>query len=105
MREPKHTPGPWECHSGRQIGSSTGQVIAICAYGTGLDTHQCHANARLIAFAPELLVALEQMVAEASSHEHMRDRGEVKRARAVLAYVIGETPNQDTKGPSHDRDS
>ena len=116
MSEPKHTPGPWECHSGGEIKSSTGQTLAICAYGTGIPLDEYHANARLIAFAPDLWAALKEMVAEASHLDdetdlwaaleemvaeasHLDDETErgvdaLKRACDVLAWSIGEDPNQ-----------
>lgn len=53
-----HTPGPWS------VGGSTGLINQIgispaigCAYGAG---EEVKANARLIAAAPELLVALKE---------------------------------------------
>lgn len=52
-----HTPGPWECRKSRQEGMY--QVICGNFYVQGLIGE---ANARLIAAAPALLEALEEVL-------------------------------------------
>ncbi len=85
---PKHTPGPWiaarmlnEIGAGLEVcaGDGTRQLIATPAFGPG---HA--ANARLIAAAPCLLDALEQIAKAADMHDVTRI------ARAALAKARGE---------------
>ena len=66
----KHTPGPWKLNTDGDTGmndsgcilDSIGHVIVTDIYGTfknGRTTGEAEANARLIAAAPDLLVAVE----------------------------------------------
>lgn len=79
----KHTPGPWA--------ACTFQVMAgrdkIAHTGMGnlgpARSHEAEANARLIAAAPELLVALKMLADAADSHIELCD--EVEDARAAIA--------------------
>ena len=74
MTTTKHTPGPWEIHRiAPEHNKGYGQLIgpnhswAVCALCNPLDKQhdeERDANAHLIAAAPELLVALEECVAE-----------------------------------------
>lgn len=71
----RHTPGPWDFGPGYSPGSSTfdlfgrggRQVIASASYENmwlaAYDKSTDHANARLIAAAPELLEALTALLA------------------------------------------
>ena len=100
----KHTPGPWRIVD--EIGGDlyvrdVGGVIAFCAKPMrweGQDDRytsemaECHANARLIAAAPDLLAALEKCV------EHLRCVREGYSsispediARAAISKAKGET--------------
>jgi hypothetical protein len=88
----KHTPGPWT------VGGPTGYInqleINPCigvVYGAG---EELRANARLIAAAPNLLEALEDLVclAEAAMRESDGEWSideELRDARAVIAQVKG----------------
>lgn len=68
MSEAKHTPGPWAWENGslqygdgKWLSSPSGMVLDYAGCGS----HECdikEADARLIAAAPELLEALEQIV-------------------------------------------
>lgn len=63
MSEEKHTPGPWRVGKGGPnmcptVGTEKGLMVAMVAYG---DSHPTQANARLIAAAPDLLEALENL--------------------------------------------
>ena len=64
MSESKHTPGPWEPYrnpSYWEVRAKGGEVASICPskYSFGIDAEI--ANARLIAAAPDLLAALEEI--------------------------------------------
>jgi len=64
----KHTPGPWEQkHQGMlcQIAINSDSDTLATVYG---ESGENLANARLIAAAPELLEALEMIIAEADSY-------------------------------------
>ena len=107
----KHTPGPWvvrtidqslatvETQDGRYIIGNAGQLRAD-DWKTGHIERR--ANARLIAAAPELLEALQEMVAgDAEAIEEAQALGvpfpeemlaTFKKARAAIARATGETP-------------
>jgi len=86
-----HTPGPWEKATigigtnSKQVvwlGENTGKQVQVI--GTGRD----HANARLIAAAPELLEQckfLERMLVTTSHHSSNK----LAKVREVLAKVEG----------------
>ena len=62
----KHTPGPWKVITGAvYTAQSTGKVVPIASMdreaGNGTSLVEREANARLIAAAPELLKALEEI--------------------------------------------
>lgn len=67
----KHTPGPWKFSrplkvggfksDGYQIFDDTHGLIAEIPTGTSHDLEEVQANARLIAAAPELLMALKKL--------------------------------------------
>ena len=90
----KHTPGPWTYE---QI-SNNAYVIdengsAVMLYRNPDD--EMKANARLIAAAPELLEALEGMLAiDQENHQRGHDDDdvckEVQTARAAIAKAKGE---------------
>ena len=86
----KHTPGLWVAKNdgGRPYIMAGGINIALTigpfAYGMELEAN---ANARLIAAAPDLLNALEMIMAKVAGCE--RDP-EYEAARAAIAKVKGE---------------
>lgn len=63
-----HTKGPWEAHNGevttrQAAGRSYRRIAAVQDYGLGSQPEVDEANARLIAAAPRLLAALEEIIA------------------------------------------
>jgi hypothetical protein len=119
----KHTLGPWtlttvptsvgSCHKigPFPVSSSIRSEIYACVYVDGAyigreespATQELHANARLIAAAPELLAALQAFVALDTSfsticNQHLNDMVDegqplaraVKQARAAIAKATGE---------------
>lgn len=95
MSDAKHTPGPWDVErhgvvtamvSGhrRQVALSTGDAAMHAPSEQTMEAIQ-EANARLIAAAPELAEALEELLdwANAPLHEQGRENA-LKKARAAL---------------------
>ena len=86
----KHTPGPWviaervptaRIDNARMIRPADHHNYE---YGATAIVGTSEANARLIAAAPELLAALQDMVEVAESQGHI-----VKKARAAIAKATG----------------
>lgn len=61
MSERQHTPGPWELVERHAVIWHEDQVVAECPSDGGISDDARHANARLIAAAPEMLVALKKI--------------------------------------------
>lgn len=84
----QHTPGPWRAFQGEVdivpfVASLHGSKESICeCYSQHDGSH--HANARLIASAPELLEALERLVHPMASDDDM------DHAREVIAKARGQ---------------
>lgn len=100
-----HTPGPWivkgRVHSSGEAirveshhPSADHRLYQVCDVLDANGYPQNHANLRLIAAAPDLLDALQSIVAD---HEHCGDdwgdRREawIETARAAIARATGET--------------
>ena len=99
----KHTPGPWIC-----LGPSFGDplprytteictewedqdredVIQICELPLHHHDEENEANARLIAAAPDLLEALEELLCQTRQYGH---KPEIKMAEAALRKARGAT--------------
>lgn len=92
MTEQEHTPGPW-AYVPNLSGSANHQGYRIAQEGSAWahasvqpgdeDGVLGQANARLIATAPEMLEALEQMVdafGHYSIHPYMKARGAIAKA-------------------------
>ena len=76
-----HTPGPWSVGSHRSIQSSAG---TICETYSHMGIEQEDANECLIACAPELLKALEQLTDYAE-----RNGAHVLQFRSLIAKATG----------------
>jgi|SRR5690606_8596504 len=103
--EHKHTPGPWQVSAGAVdnprliVENDLGlPVCAMSLRGVQGDINKMEANARLIAAAPELLVALEQLVSDYERGIHVEFGGspwlkekleELDYARAAIAKATG----------------
>jgi hypothetical protein len=96
----KHTPGPWAVavdifdNDGMPetaIQAMNGGATVAVALDFGLNNPDMRqANARLIAAAPDLLVALNALVAAHGSILDLRESDELKLARAAIAQATGE---------------
>ena len=90
----KHTPGPWEVAYLDKNGQSVvkAEHIEVCTcwhHCVGSIEKEMHANARLIAAAPDMLAALQAMSAHYSgSLDHQP--AYVKLGRAAIAKATGE---------------
>lgn len=86
MSKTKHTPGPWGA-SGTVVRADNGQGAVIAELGKVRDVNL--ANAALIAAAPELLRALEDLLAV---HETKRNLAHDvwEAARAAIAKAEGQ---------------
>ena len=101
----KHTPGPWSCdwtsnhaHDYR-LTRPSGRPLPI--YAPGNDHSQQRANARLIAAAPDLLEALDKLLAATVDEDlkygiTLTEAEEEARALALaaIAKTIGEDDDQ-----------
>lgn len=97
----KHTPGPWEFGHGYTPGASTfdlygpggREVIASAMYEnmwlSAYDADTNAANARLIASAPDLLEALQSLVANLAEGDFISET-RIDAARAAIARATGE---------------
>ena len=80
----KHTPGPWES----TLGASGCQAVEA-EDGTVVASYVSEANARLIASAPDLLEALESLVANLAEGDFISET-RIDAARAAIAKAAGE---------------
>ena len=95
-----HTPGPWKVSPVlpgyyEWVRNSDGHLVADCA--SILPSEECEANAALIAAAPEMLGALEDLVHDIEVYEFEGDfeddddfKTTVDKARAAIAKARGE---------------
>ena len=103
MSAPKHTPGPWIIREG-DFGESEFVIttearqelgiVSICEINVYFDGDigaEQKANARLIAAAPELLAALNEIAAwgDGEAGPHMDEPGAACIARAAIAKATG----------------
>ena len=96
----QHTPGPWlarewydrdhegECQAqGWDLCLPDGFRLPLCSNTSG-DLSEAEANARLLAAAPDLLAALERLLASGDVRD-AGDAGALKQARAAIAKAVG----------------
>lgn len=100
----KHTPGPWEAELGRdgafsiesyKGGITSGLLVLASRNQHPLLAEQMHANARLIAAAPDLLEALQMGYAETMDYIRLNNLGAENNqwlvmARAAIRKATGE---------------
>ncbi|HAT5559537.1 TPA: hypothetical protein JAD51_000833 [Proteus mirabilis] len=85
----KHSPAPWRCHdkrpycSGYSISGNDGRYIGFVGDSDGLSP--CNANAHLIAAAPELLEALQEIV----GNHYLSDKAQSMATKAI-AKALGQ---------------
>ena len=91
-----HTLGPWNVTNVGWISSATTQqtICAIYAVKSGLDHAESNANAQLIAAAPDLLKALQDLFGADMEDLLMRDGKEdqieaIYNAHAAIAKATG----------------
>ena len=94
----KHTPGPWMVEplgsACFEVKCECGYFIATCHDGVRGDRN-ADVNARLIAGAPDLLAALQRIVAvldKQVASPHLAERASpLAQAKAAIAKATGET--------------
>jgi len=117
MGQSKHTPGPWTIDGSVRTSINAGtKHIALANFYNSVEPEfnvsgeEHEANARLIAAAPELLAALDELVdALTAGYVPQQDGRMLKEARALIAKAEGTpTPNSTTllsavsaKGDNH----
>ena len=98
MSTTKHTPGPWRYYTESQpdgcpIVGSGGPMVAMLAHSVNHpdQSDEANANAYLIAAAPELLEALECLLAAVEQHDTPLTDPERIAARSAIAKAKGES--------------
>ena len=91
-----HTAGPWKVDSSEKETYVILEGLRYSDYVCKMATDNARANAALIAAAPELLDALEQIIADAIDAEYNRANGlptvtqaSINAARAAIARAKG----------------
>ena len=92
-QETSYTQGPWKTQTHisldrLEIRDADGRRIAVCAMDFPMSAKTHDANARLIAAAPELLEALQEIVTAAGEGWSHLDASFTK-ARAAISKAIG----------------
>jgi hypothetical protein len=82
-----HTPGPWTIQ-GAYIGTDDAHVAQVKGEGRGVNSQRAEANSMLIAAAPDLLAALEELIAEMYEFHNQNTEG-WNMARAAIAKATG----------------
>ena len=90
----KHTPGPWKAGSRSVTAPETEDRLALDVRLYGGNSGDHRANARLIAAAPDLLLALRMLHAETADYIRLNNLGGMDNqcmqlARAALAKAVG----------------
>ena len=87
--EAKHTPGKWvRVREGSGTNPNVGDWGVDSERGANVCSYATKADARLISAAPDLLEALEGMIARAS--QHGMEWAQIDFARAAIAKAKGE---------------
>lgn len=95
MKEFKGTPGPW--FVGDELRVFTDEGRYICRQSVVLADEKAEANAHLIAAAPQMLEALQDLVALVKSRVYPQpdkpssDWGRAEAAESIIAKALGET--------------
>jgi hypothetical protein len=92
----QHTPGPWFA-VGYQVEIESETVADICTTNANLfgqgglhDDARAMANARLIAAAPDLLAALEDIVQASDANDGDSLMNAIQAAQTIIAKAKGE---------------
>lgn len=93
MTQAKHTPGPWDCGVVVNLRCIDTDEFGFSIAWINTDNHnkieEAKANARLIAAAPELLEALEEIVSAADGDGWSQLDADLRKARAAIAKATG----------------
>lgn len=87
----KHTPAPWYfSNEGVLRVRAKDDDEVVCSYAGYENCEREYANAKLIAAAPDLLEALQELVFLYEHDEGCRELTEYKRAKAAISKALGE---------------
>ncbi|MFP2231385.1 hypothetical protein ACLEZA_17795 [Enterobacter ludwigii] len=95
MKEFKGSAGPWSAHDDEES-MATSVVMnefgdILCVVGTYMtSTEEDYANANLIAAAPDLLEALQDLLIRVADDEEYGPEHAITRARAAISKALGE---------------
>lgn len=88
----KHTPGPWHAASIR-IYTADNREIGVATKADPKERYKANENARLIAAAPELLEALDDLVLACElPGDHCEVEQALPAARAAIRKAVGGLP-------------
>jgi hypothetical protein len=79
----KHTPGPWASSDVGVVQAETGELICAAVYEDGEAYSNARANMRLVATAPELLVALKMLHDETAEYTRLNNLGDPHHNRSM----------------------
>lgn len=87
----KHTPGPWKAEGWESlvVNCAEGYTLTLAAGREGAGLEELKANAALIAAAPDLLAALEDIVKLADNTDFYLPLNWLEDARAAIAKAEG----------------
>lgn len=94
MQEFKYTPGPWFVDGDCDVVTEDGTVVSWTAEGI-FETDEINANSQLMAAAPEMLEALQLLIAEQTGgnkscgHNGFTCTCPYDKARAAIAKALG----------------
>lgn len=90
MKEHDYTPGPWHVsNEGKLVIRDDEWFVPVATAGYATNDEEL-ATAKLIAAAPDLLEALQELVFLYEHDEGCRELTEYKRAKAAISKALGE---------------
>lgn len=90
MKECDFTPGPWHVsNEGKLVIRDDEWLVTVATAGYATNDEEL-ATAKLIAAAPDLLEALQELVFLYEHDEGCRELTEYKRAKAAISKALGE---------------
>jgi len=88
MNEPKFTPGPWTSSENGTIDAGKGSVGDVWPFDVGRE--EMKSNAHLIAAAPDLYAALEELILAGQSFDIERTCAAIGQAHTALDKAVKE---------------
>jgi 23S rRNA maturation mini-RNase III len=100
-----HTPGPWKVisragYSGHCVADNYTRSVAAFPSNSKRDETERDANARLIAAAPDLLAALQDIIGLAEAHSRKRGRNPIAQASVDASMAVARAAIAKAEGTS-----